>query len=120
MIGRDALIGCQPQIIALAEWLDFWGQVKKLQMIVSSGKRNNPTKKSWHNNGLAIDFYFKSYNIFRLTSELFEYYLANQGVWEGATEFEVCRGLDANGNWQNHIHIAFGTEKQKESFTGVY
>lgn len=120
MQGKELLQGCDIRVIKLADWLESWGLGKKITMITTSGKRNNPQKKSWHNDGLAIDFCYKDYNIFRVTSELFEYFLKNQGVWQGATEFEVCRGLNANGEWINHIHVAFGLETSKESFTGVY
>lgn len=119
MIGRENLIGCQPRLINFANGLDAWATSKGLTLICTSGKRNNPTVKSWHNEGLAIDFCFKDCTIFKVVSELFAAFIANNGIWAGVTEFEVCRGV-IDGEWREHLHAAIGTERSKEWFTGTY
>jgi len=125
MINKEKLNGCTDKILNLADWLEGFGITEKLgELIITSGKRSvednakipNASKTSLHTSGNAMDFTYKDTNIFKVVTPLFWYFLGNQGVFEGCTQFEVCR--DANGT--QHIHLGFGKESVKISFTGTY
>lgn len=125
MINQNLLQGCVKEVLALADVIDS-SYARKLgcELIVSSGLRtplNNPgSPNSQHLLGRAIDFYFSDkYTIFKHVTPLYELYLGQQGVWQGATQFEVCRGV-VNGKWVNHIHVAFKQGIEPIAFTGVY
>lgn len=116
------MTGCKNSVLTLADWLDTWANENKRVFVVSSGFRS-PEKNlqaggspnSYHCKGLAIDFSFEGVNVFKDVSALYQYWLSGVGPWQGATEFEVCRGRG-----MNHIHVAFVPDKEKTSFTGVY
>jgi hypothetical protein len=116
------LTGCQKNVLALIEWLNAWGKENRMVFVVSSAFRTpeanvraGGSPNSGHCRGLAVDFSFQGVNVFKITSALFGYYESQVGPWNGATEFEVCRGKG-----QQHFHIAFIPEKEMVSFTGAY
>ena len=125
MIGLEKLKGCDKRIILLADYLELFAKSKyNDELIITSGKREGEQERglpgfSWHNIGLAIDFCFKNTIVLYFNSELFDLFMRNIAAFKSATEFEVCKGL-CRGVPAQHIHIAFGLESVKESFTGIY
>lgn len=128
MRNPELLAGCIKEVLALADVLDTsYARKNGCELIVSCGFRSpeknqsvkgSPT--SQHLLGRAVDFYFSDkYTIFKHVTPIYELFMADQGVWQGATQFEVCRGVK-DGKWINHIHVGFKKDIPKTSFTGIY
>lgn len=120
--GLDKIEKCDNKIKKLAEWLESYANKLGSELIISSGKREG-TGSSWHDQGKAIDFYFKDSNVFKHVTPLYFECYNQKDVFLGVTEFEVCRGVVKKEGkyyqWQ-HLHVAFGDESSLETFTGIY
>lgn len=117
MINGEKLVGCSKKILILCDYLDAYARRMNSELVITSGKRSGDGT-SWHDNGLAVDFNFRSVHSFKLVTQLFNEFLnpRPKSAFEGATEFEVC----SQNLLKHHIHVAFGNESAKDVFTGVY
>jgi len=114
----EMLADCDRRIVSLIDYMEALAKQKKTSIVLTSRKRSG-TGGSWHNKGLAIDFYFKDINVFKLCTELYYLCEGQNGVFKGVTEFEMVRDY-VNGKAVNHFHIAFGNEPHLETFTSNY
>lgn len=121
ILNPDKLADCDKRILVLADRLEGIAKDKyQTSLVLHSGKRNGGGK-SWHDQGKALDFSFKDINVFKLVSELYYLCAGQEGAFKGVTEFEVVRGVHpSTGDWQNHLHIAYGDESKLETFTSDY